>query len=211
MDRFGLLVLAGTAAALSASGCGDDGPSPGDAGPDVQGQDVHVPAVDGDVECVDLAPTGNAANDLIISEVSPGNHIGLFNPTDADIALAGSTYQLCQMPAYVGITTAGTVPAKGHLLVGWPASFDDSLTGDEVALYANSNFTEGDSIVDFVCWGTGRITNTRKALAEGADHWGGDCVGAISAGQAVIRIPETNGTSAASYTLGPAPALGCAP
>jgi hypothetical protein len=207
MGRFQFLVLAGTAAALSASGCGDDGPGPADAG-----QDVHVPAVDGDVECVDLAPTGNAANDLVISEVSPGNHIGLFNPTDADIELAGSTYQLCQMPAYVGITTTGTVPAKGHLLVSWPASFDDSLTGDEVALYANAIFTDGANIVDFVCWGTGRtITESRKALAEGADHWGGDCVGAVGLGQAVIRIPETNGTSAASYTLGPAPALECAP
>jgi hypothetical protein len=198
--------------AVADTGTAMDAADEPDAAPEDAGEQHDAAPEDaGPVECTDLAPTGGTDGDLIISEVSPGNHIGLFNPTDADIDLSTSTYQLCQMPAYAGISGAGTVPAKGYLLVSWPGNFGTSLTGDEVALYANATFTEGANIVDFVCWGTGRLTNTRKALAEGADHWGGGCVGALTLGQAVIRLPETDGKTAESYTLGTAPALECTP
>jgi hypothetical protein len=237
------IVVACGAVLLSASGCGNSESTPADTGTaadtgsatdtgtaadtgtvtdavadtgtatDAAGEPDAEPEDAGLVECTDLAPTGGTDGDLIISEVSPGNHIGLFNPTDADIDLSTSTYQLCQFPAYAAISGGGIVPAKGYLVVSWPGTFGTSLTGDEVILYANANnFNEGANIVDFVCWGTGRAAaSSRKALAESADHWGGGCTSALSAGQAVIRLPETDGKDAASYTVGPAPALECTP
>jgi hypothetical protein len=226
MNKLQLVLVSGLAALLMV-GCGDDDndiqPDANDL-PDVTVDDDADVTEDADVdddaavaECPDLEPTGDGANDLIISEVSPGNHVGLFNPTDADIDLADGNYQLCQMPAYAALT--GTVPAKGYLLVDWPAGFTEDATaiaGEEVALYADigdsTDFGEGENMRDFVCWGTGSVGGSRQTLAGEEDLWDGGCVTAIAAiGEAVIRLPETDGTSAASYETGDAPELECAP
>lgn len=221
------LVMMGSMVALLAIGCGDDdnddtvdasGDPPDGFVPPPDDADVGDDgAVDDDaaVACPDLQPTGDSADDLIISEVSPGEHVGLFNPTDTAIDLAVGDYELCQMPAYTtGLT--GTVPAKGYLLVDWPAAFSDALAGEEVALYADIgtqlDFAEEGFMRDFVCWGTGStVGGSRQALAGNEGLWEDGCVGAISLGQGIIRLEETDGTSAASYELGTAPALECAP
>ncbi len=179
-----------------------------DAGADVDaGSDVDAGAdVDagGDVDAGPAAALHCTGSTVFIAEIDPGATITLFNPTGADISLAG--YQLCAMPAYVSIT--GTVPARGSLSIPWPGSFSDTNAGGEIALYTSGSFGSATAQIDFVCWGTGH-TPSRKSVAETDGDWSGACAGAIT-GTKLSRLPNTDGGGAASYSgAGDVPALTC--
>ncbi len=57
--------------------------------------------------------------DLVLSEISPGAFIELYNTTPAPIALAGVTHYFCSPFAYVALSVyAGvTVPSGGYATV----------------------------------------------------------------------------------------------
>ena len=173
-----------------------------DAGSDVDaGADVDA---GGDVDAGPAAALHCTGSTVFIAEIDPGATITLFNPTGADISLAG--YQLCAMPAYVSIT--GTVPARGSLSIPWPGSFSDTDAGGEVALYTSGSFGSATAQIDFVCWGTGH-TPSRKSVAETDGDWSGACAGAFplaavgaSAGDA--RLISSRLFFASSTSLSPA-------
>lgn len=157
-----------------------------------------------EVDAGPMAALHCLGTNVFIAEIDPGSSIVLFNPTGADVNLAG--YQLCSMPAYVAIT--GTVPARGSLSIPWPGSFSDTDAGGEVALYTSSAFSSGAAQIDFVCWGTGH-SPSRKSVAEADGDWSGPCVGAVT-GATLSRLPNTDGSGAASYSgAGDVPALTC--
>jgi hypothetical protein len=165
-----------------------------------------------------LAPTDDGTGlgiELVISEIVPGQQLELFNTTDTDIALAGSSYQLCGRPWYAGLSTLApdvVVPAGGYALVPWPADFTDTAAGGEIAIYRDLSFTMPASVVDFVCWGT-NPHESRADVAIAAGKWtqGGPCPGAMTGG-ALHRRPMTAGTHAADYDVSSPPSpQSCAP
>jgi hypothetical protein len=165
-----------------------------------------------------LAPTDDGTGlgiELVISEIVPGQQIELFNTTGADLALAGSSFQLCGRPWYAGLSTLApdvVVPAGGYALVPWPADFTDTAAGGEIALYRDLSFTMPASVVDFVCWGT-NPHESRADIAIAAGKWtqGEPCPGAITGG-AIHRRPMTAGTHTADYDVSSPPSpLSCSP
>lgn len=209
---------AGSQEIRDAGGRGDDAGSAGeDAGmvADAGGEEDAGPRPgDGGAE-EDSGPTGPAhceATDLILEVVDPDVGITVFNPTSSDITIDGSTYVLCQRPQYrtlAALESGVTVSAGGRHTFDWPATFPDDDAGGELALYRDSAYESGSSLLDFVCWGTGHNTVSRQNVAEGSGQWSGGCAGAIT-GASLRRIPGTDGTDAASYDpTGTADALSC--
>jgi len=168
-----------------------------------------------------LSPTtdGSAAGlqDLVLSEINPGDYIEVYNATGAPIALDATTYQLFSGPDSVAIDATGvgagvTVAAHGYAQLGWPTAFTDTDAGGEVILFADDQLTAAASIMDFVCWGT-NPRDSSKSLAETANKWtnNGACAAALTLG-AIHRLPSTAGTRASDYdvTAAPSPTT-CAP
>ena len=162
--------------------------------------------------------SSGAPQTLVISEINPGDYIELYNNTASPIDLDLVAFQFCSPFDYAALATVGagvTVPAGGYATVPWPSNFTDVDSGGEVILYADSSFTNGGSIMDFVCWGT-NPHDSRKALAESMDanKWadGAPCVsGSLTMG-ALHRLVGTDGVDAADYSaaLPPSPS-NCAP
>jgi hypothetical protein len=138
--------------------------------------------------------------DLVMSEISPGNYIELFNTTGAAITLGASAHWLCSPFAYAKlsvIAAAVTVPAGGYATVPWPAGFTDVNAGGEVMLYASAAFSTNSEILDFMCWGI-NPHGTRKSQAEAIGKWTGGCNAALS-NAAIHRNLSTVGTTSADY------------
>lgn len=204
--------------ALGLLGCGDDDGS-ADAGADVPVVDApvqDVPAVDApavDAPVVD-APVGPAhcGDSLLIAEYDPMTSITIFNPTAEAVDVGETGWVLCQRANYFllnSIEEGAVIPAGGSHTFDLPAGFQDQDDdGGEVVLYEVSAFASTDAIRDYVCWGTGRA-ESRRSVAEGAEIWSGDCAPAIT-GEALRRVPDTDGTGADSYdATGTAEALSC--
>jgi hypothetical protein len=137
---------------------------------------------------------------LVMSEISPGNYIELFNTTGTAITLAGAPYWLCSPFAYVSLATLApsvTVPANGYATVTWPAGFTDTNAGGEVILYASASFNLSTEILDFVCWGT-NPHGSRKTQAESVGKWSVGCALALTSG-AIHRRASTTGTTLGDY------------
>lgn len=153
----------------------------------------------------DLAPTDDGTGvtaDLVMSEISPGNYIELYNSTDSPINLGSVTHQLCHFPSYRALSIEApqvTVPPKGFALIPWPNNFSDTAAGGEVVLYKDGSFDSQTSLLDFVCWGNAPGT-MRKDLAEMIGKWSGACAPALTNG-AIHRNMATDGTSAADYDV----------
>ena len=163
------------------------------------------------------ASDGGAAalQNVVMSEINPGQYIELYNNTASDIDLDNVAFWLCSRPDYAALATVGagvTVPAGGYATVPWPTGFTDVDTGGEVMLYADSDFDNNASIMDFVCWGTNPHLS-RKGQAEMAGKWAasGACAGALTMG-AIHQLPGTDGVDAADYStaLPPSPVT-CTP
>jgi hypothetical protein len=121
-------------------------------------------------------------------------------------------YQFCSPFIYSALSNAPgvTVPAGGYATVPWPGAFTDVDAGGEVILYKDGNFGSGASIMDFVCWGT-NPHGSRKPLAESVGKWSDACALAITGGS-IHRLPNTDGTTAASYDVSSAPSpMNCVP
>jgi hypothetical protein len=215
------LVLAGG----NLAECTDDIPDPIDANTppiDALADAADIDAiVDAFVCATALNPTsdGSAAGlqDLVLSEINPGQYIEVYNNTAAAIDLDTVAYQLYSNPDSVAIAAANvgmniTVPAHGFAELGWPAAFTDTDAGGEVILFVDNQFTDMASIMDFVCWGTNPHSSS-KQLAEDANKWddAAACASALTMG-AIHRLATTDGVSAADYdvTAPPSP-MTCAP
>ncbi|MDZ4698808.1 MAG: CHRD domain-containing protein [Rhodothermales bacterium] len=123
--------------------------------------------------------------------------VELYNagPAEADV----SSYVLCNFPAYPALSSltalsgSTTIPAGGFLVVAWER-LDDAM-GDgtpdgngEVGLYTNSDFSNSDSMVDYLQWGTGG--HFRESVAVGASEWtAGTFVAAPASGQSLSYVP----------------------
>lgn len=139
---------------------------------------------------------------LVMSEISPGNYIELYNTTGAAIALSGVSHQLCSPFAYAALSTlaGGTVvPAGGYATIPWPSNFTDVNAGGEVILYANAAFGNSSQILDFTCWGV-NPHGSRKSQAEAVGKWSGACNAGALTNSALHRLVSTTGTTAASYS-----------
>lgn len=178
----------------------DAGPDGGaDARPD-SGNDAPPAPV-----CVDLMPAsdGTGRQQLLISELSPGGFIELFNPTNADLSLAeGWGLQARAVPYLLqDLTTAVTVPAHGYAHFPWPAELLAGDAGGELALYsgvaAAADFDDGTKLVGYACWGSDAEI-ARKQLAEDSGKWTGDCAAALTM-SALRRKVATAGTAAADF------------
>jgi len=189
---------------------------------DAPGADAQVDSMTDSMVCAPaLNPTSDGgpagSQDLVLSEINPGDYIEVYNNTASPIVLDSTTYQLFSDPNSVAIDTAGvgagiTVAAHGYAQLGWPAAFTDTDAGGEVILFADDQFTTATSIMDFVCWGT-NPHDSSKALAETAGKWGasGACAGALTM-SAIHRLVATAGTAASDYsTVLPASPMTCAP
>ena len=164
--------------------------------------------------CVeDLAPQETPiADHVIISEISIGNYVEVYNPTATAINLGTTTQKWCVRPSYGNIASAGiTVEPGGYRTIPWPNGATGTNSSGEYALYQDTTlFGTASLMVDYVCWGTTPIP-TRKTEAENAasgPQWspGLPCAAALTNG-VIKRLPNNNGDAAASWdsTLMPDP------
>jgi len=185
-----------------------------DAGIDDAGADAGAAADDaGPVVCDPLSPMG--ATDLVMSEIRPGEHVELHNPTEADIDLSEGDYWFCSPFIYIDLERVGEViPAGGYLTIDWPFPGSTSAENEsdgELILYDTGDFDDDDSIIDFVCWGPNQ-SMTRRTQAELAGAYAGPCAEAIPEGGAIHLREGGDPTGASGYdvTSPPSP-LTCAP
>ena len=190
----------------------DAGPDDAGAGTDA-GADAGV-AIDAgeDAGPPEVGPAHCLGIDLLIAAVDPNTSITLFNPTSDTIAIDDFNYVLCRKPDYppVADLEAGVViaPGESHTFPWPPTLDDDDDTAGEIALYNFPSFTNSTAQIDYVCWGGG-IADGRRNVAESDGEWSGGCAPAIT-GEALRRVPDTDGRSAASYdATGTAAALAC--
>ncbi len=142
--------------------------------------------------------------DYIISALSPGNYIEIYNTTDSDIDLAilpYAVYMWCSRPSYTAVTPQMLIPAKSFVALDWPGfPADRNNAGGEAINFANSAFANGANQIDFLCWGTGNAS-TRKVNAELFSKWSGDCLPSIPDGGSIVRKIGVAGNSAADYDV----------
>ncbi len=149
---------------------------------------------------LDAKPDGGTIPLLIISAIDPGESIELFNDGESAVDLSISAGDLCSPFTYVALSTLapGTIIGPGeYATMPWPGAFPDTETGGQIILYNIAAGHLPENIGDFVCWGGG--TAGRKAQAEGAGKWSGDCAVALTAGKTIRRLEGTDGTTLASY------------
>ena len=145
--------------------------------------------------------------ELIISEISPGNYIELYNASGAAIDLGAGMHQLCSPFDYVAVSTlsTATVQPNSFQIIAWSSLFDGNSGTDangEIILYSDGgNFSDGARIMDYVCWGA--PANSRKTLAAGVGKWSGaaDACPAALGASAIHRNVASDGAAVASYDV----------
>ncbi len=145
----------------------------------------------------DLAPTGDT--DLVMSEISPGNYIELYNAGSTAVDLSTVSHQLCSPFAYAGLSNLApekTIQPGGFATVPWPPNFSDNAAMGQVMLYVDSRFDNDSSIIDFVCWGS--HGPARQPQAEAVGEWSGGCAPALTNGS-IHRNMASAGTTASDY------------
>jgi hypothetical protein len=185
----------------------DDCIAPPEAGPMVDAPPPDAGPMDAPaVSCPDLNPAsdGSGRQELSLAELSPTVFVELFNDTDVDLALAQGGWALAardQTYRLAELAPAATVPARGYKSFAWPAALLAGDTGGELALYRDiavaADFDDAARLVAYACWGSDAAI-ARKALAEAAGKWSGDCAAALTM-SALRRKPATTGAVADSY------------
>ncbi|MCB9604470.1 MAG: hypothetical protein H6720_29470 [Sandaracinus sp.] len=184
-------------------GGGTDSGTPDEDGGGVEedGGGVEMDAGGGG-SCPDLMPTGSET--VIISKVDFATGVvELFNPGSSAADITG--FQFCHRqgsPAYETATDLGpaSIPAGGYATYTMPESWFPSATNGDLAVYRSSPFTNGNNIIDFVCWGDGGSPNNRLSEARSAMKWTGECATGPTMG-AITRLASTAGTGASSYDV----------
>lgn len=158
-------------------------------------------------DCVeDLNPQEIGHDDIIISEISIGNYIEVYNASNETKSLGGVAYQAwrwCAQPSYPTLqsTAVGiSLPPGAYRTIPWPSlNVGDNATG-ELALYDSANYGEPDSVMDYVCWGNGIVggTEDRKDEAELANEWTGACAASTTNG-VLRRLLDNTGDAAAHW------------
>lgn len=138
--------------------------------------------------------------DLLVSEVDPGDHVELYNPTPVPLALEGTHHHLATPRQSVGVAALGgsiVVPAHGYALLPWPTEFTLTDQRGELILYRDREVDDPTHMVDFACWGATSAAS-RKDQAEAVGKWAGSCAPAL-ADRAIHRLAFTKGTLAGDY------------
>lgn len=156
-----------------------------------------------------IPPDGTVIpNDIVISEVNPGNYIELYNRTASSVSLNG--WWFCSPFNYspLGATSIGAFSYKTY---AWPAFFTDTDAGGEIMLYDSANFANSNDIIDYVPWGASNGFRLGQVVLPGGNgKWSGAFPAALVNG-AIHRITGTTGTTAASYDVTTAPSpMNCA-
>ncbi len=199
---------------LLLSACGDDdGPNPGADAAGVDAATADAGATDSGATdsgatdsgatdsavamCPDLQPI--SPPELIISKIDlAARQVELFNPGDTDVVIGDHAW--CVRPAYPEVASTGPtmVPAGQYAIYTLPPAVTLDSAGGELALYRSGPFGNPANMMDYVCWGTGKSGPNRASEADRGGWWMGDCASAPTDG-AIVRLPDTDGTSAASY------------
>jgi CSLREA domain-containing protein len=146
--------------------------------------------------------------DLVVSEVAPGQHIELYNPSASPMPLWQVAHRLMSPPFSVPVATLAPdaiAPARGYVTLPWPGTFPAPIRAHEIVLYRDADTANPQKIVNYACWGD-RFPPERKDDAEQVGKWSGDCAEALSDG-AIHRMRGTPGTGLASFDTvsGPSP------
>ncbi len=200
------------------AGAGDAGSRDAGATSDAGHDAGHDAAIDAAIDAAVEADAGApgplhcGGDALVIAAVDPGQTVTIFNPTAGAIDLTGSEWVICDRPSYLPLDTIEpgvTIEAGASHAFAYPSSFVGTDAGGELALYRRSAFANPDALVDYVCWGTGSASESRRSVAEMGGDWSGACAGAIT-GEALTRRPDTDGRDASAYDpTGSSAALAC--
>jgi hypothetical protein len=167
----------------------------------------------------DASSGGQSLPALVISEISPGNYIELFNTTNAAIDLSMNSYEFCSPFDYHSVANLAMMnlttvaPAKGFYVLSWPMGFTDTTLGGEILLFADNMFANNNKIMDFVCWGNNpHDSRLSQALAVGKWDMNSSCVNAaVMAKGALHRKVGTTGITEANYDFASDPSgMSCA-
>ncbi len=153
--------------------------------------------------CVeDLAPQ-EIGDSVLISEISVGNYVELYNNTNAAVDVSVATTKWCVRPNYGDIAEPGVViEPGGYRTIAWPGTAVGTAASGELALYLTAPYGTAANMLDYVCWGT-PPAQTRKAVAEDAGsgpQWAAaaPCADALANGT-IKRLNGNSGDAAASW------------
>jgi len=139
---------------------------------------------------------------IIITEITLDGQIEIEN-TGSDTTNLDQ-YWLCNRPQYERIgalsVECGDVNlAPGEQVTVKTSTINLSGTGDEIGIFVNSNFSDPNSIVDYIIWGV-REGATREGIAVDAGIWtSGERAVAVTEGVSLQYDGE--GSSATDYLL----------
>ena len=113
---------------------------------------------------------------LAINELSTTGEIEIINTSNDVIDV--SSFWLCDRPSYeqignLDVVCGSTALEPGQTVTITSNAINISGSGDELALYTNTNFGSSDAIVDYVIWGD-RTGSTREPVAVSAGIWTAD-------------------------------------
>jgi len=113
--------------------------------------------------------TSNLHAQIVINELLPNGTVELKNIGSSTVNVAN--YWLCDFPAYEQISSrniicGNTMMAPGEILAIDDFNFVDADDG-EMGLYLNGSFSNPNSIIDYVEWGTSGHARASVAIAAG--------------------------------------------
>lgn len=142
--------------------------------------------------------SGYTSGQLSITEITVSGQIEITNGGTDSIDL--NQYWLCNRPQYDRVGTlaveCGAINlGPGEVVTVTASTITISGSGDELGLFTNSQFSDANSMVDYVIWGE-RAGSTRESTAVEAGLWTlGERVDSISEGNSLQYVGEGNSVS----------------